>query len=88
MKNNNRVPSPIRKHRKVACVHDLPLFGKSEQLVPRWKFLKKLGPEVYEQETEIKSEVQSATPKKHKKGSLKLTDERLNNIKSPTFMTL
>ena len=88
MKSNNNETISNRKPRKLACVHDLPLFGKSEQLVPRWKFLKKLGPEVYEQETEIKSEVQSATLKRRKKGSLKLTDERLNNIKSPTFMTL
>ena len=47
MKCNNREPISIGKPRKVACVHYLPLFGKSEQLVPRWKFLKKLGPEVH-----------------------------------------
>ena len=86
MKSNNNETISHRKTRKVACVHYLPLFGKSEPLVPRSKWLKKL--EVHEQETEIKSEVQSATLKRRKKGGLKLTDERLNNIKSPTFMTL
>ena len=48
MKSNIREPIPIRKPRKVACVNYLPLFGKCEQLVPRSKFLKKLGPEVHE----------------------------------------